>query len=181
MRITVWGINYSPELTGIGSFNSGLCEHLAESGHQVEMVTSFPYYPSWRKIPGDRGRFFRTDKFDDVLVHRCWHYVPAKGTTLRRIWHELSFAISSLIRVLFLPRPDLYIIVSPPLALGPLAAIMVRLKRRRYMFHVQDLQPDAAVGLGMLKAGLFTRCLYSLESWAYRDAAIVSGISRWND
>ena len=177
MRIIVWGINYAPELTGIGPFNTGLCEHLVECGHQVEMVTTFPYYPFWQKIPGDRGRFFRTDSIDGVTVHRCWHYVPVKATTLRRIWHELTFAVTSFVRVLLLARPDLYLVVSPPLLLGPLASIMARLKRRRFVFHVQDLQPDAAVGLGMVQAGWFTRLLYGLESWAYRDAALVSGIS----
>jgi colanic acid biosynthesis glycosyl transferase WcaI len=177
MRIIVWGINYAPELTGIGPFNTGLCEYLVEHGHQVEIATTFPYYPFWQKIPGDRGRLYRTDQIDAVQVHRCWHYVPGKATTLRRIWHELSFALTSFVRVLFLARPDVYLVVSPPLALGPLASIMAWLKRRPYFFHVQDLQPDAAVGLGMVQAGQFTRLLYRLESWAYRDAAVVSGIS----
>jgi colanic acid biosynthesis glycosyl transferase WcaI len=40
------------------------------------------------------------------------------------------------------------------------------------------MQPDAAVGLGMLKAGWFTRALYWLESFAYRQATRVSGITQ---
>ena len=47
-----------------------------------------------------------------------------------------------------------------------------------FVFHVQDLQPDAAVGLGMLKPGAFTRLLYRLEAFAYAKAARVSGISQ---
>ena len=177
MRIIVWGINYAPELTGIGPFNTGLCEHLADCGHQVEMVTTFPYYPFWKKIPDDHGRVYRTDVIDRVWVHRCWQYVPARATTVRRMGHELSFAITSFVRVLFLARADLYVVVSPPLALGPMASLAARLKRRRYIFHVQDLQPDAAVGLGMVKKGRLIELLYRIEDWAYRDAAIVSGIS----
>src|SRR2546425_1041573 len=50
-------------------------------------------------------------------------------------------------------------------------------ERAPFVFHVQDLQPDAAVGLGMLRAGWFTRVLYGLEAFAYRRAARVSGIS----
>jgi colanic acid biosynthesis glycosyl transferase WcaI len=45
------------------------------------------------------------------------------------------------------------------------------------VFHVQDLQPDAAAGLGMLKQGAFVRALYALEAFAYRKAARVSGIT----
>jgi colanic acid biosynthesis glycosyl transferase WcaI len=40
------------------------------------------------------------------------------------------------------------------------------------------MQPDAAVGLGMLKAAWFTRTLYGLEAFAYRHAARVSGITQ---
>ncbi len=40
------------------------------------------------------------------------------------------------------------------------------------------MQPDAAVGLGMLRAGWFIRALYALESFAYGSAAKVSGITR---
>ncbi len=177
MRIIVWGINYAPELTGIAPFNTGLCDHLRAAGHEVEMVTTFPYYPFWRKIPGDQGRHFRTDEIDGVPVHRCWHYVPSHATTLRRIWHELSFGLTSLWRVLRLPVADVYVVVSPPLILGPFARMACGLKRRPYVFHVQDLQPDAAVGLGMVSPGLFTRLLYRLEALAYAGAARVSGIS----
>jgi hypothetical protein len=30
LRITVWGINYAPELTGIAPFNVALCEYLVQ-------------------------------------------------------------------------------------------------------------------------------------------------------
>lgn len=177
MRIIVWGINYSPELTGIAPFNTGMCDYLREQGHEVEMITSFPYYPFWQKIPGDRGQLFRTDEIDGVQVHRCWHYVPRRVTTIRRMWHEFSFGLTSFVRALFLARPDVYFVVSPPLILGPLAALLGWLKRRPYLFHVQDLQPDAAVGLGMVKVGALTRLLYMVEGLSYQRAAVVGGIS----
>jgi colanic acid biosynthesis glycosyl transferase WcaI len=112
-----------------------------------------------------------------VQLYRCWCYVPAVVTTLRRIAHELSFCVLSALRILFLPRADVYVVVSPPLALGFFAWLVVALKRSRFVFHVQDLQPDAAVGLGMLKRGGLVRGLYALERLAYAKAAVVSGIS----
>jgi colanic acid biosynthesis glycosyl transferase WcaI len=141
------------------------------------MVTTFAYYPAWRKRPEDRGTLFRTDRIEDVPVNRCWHFVPARVSAWKRIVHEATFVFTSTIRVLSLKRPDVYIVVSPPLLLGIAAWLAGRLKRAPFIFHVQDLQPDAAVGLGMLKAGLFTRVLYRLEAFAYSHATRVSGIS----
>ena len=178
MRIIVWGINYAPELTGIGPYNRALCEHLLAAGHEVRMVTTFAYYPAWQKKPEDQGKLYRTDVINGVPVHRCWHFVPKRVTTVKRIFHEASFLTTTFLRLLFLPRPDIYVVVSPPLLLGLAVRTLQLFKRRPYVFHVQDLQPDAALGLGMLKPSAFTRFLYRLEALAYRHAAAVSGISQ---
>ena len=177
LRINVWGINYSPEVTGIAPYNTELCRFLRDQGHAVRMVTSFPYYPAWKKLAGDRGRLFRSDILDGVPVHRCWHYVPSKVTTRRRILHESTFVLLSFLRQLFLPKPDLVIVVSPPLFLGVAAWLLQRLRNCPYVFHVQDLQPDAAASLGMVRPGLFMRWLYRLEGFAYAKASLLSGIS----
>ncbi len=177
MRFIIWGINYAPEVTGIGPCNTALCRFLHAAGHDVEMVTTFPYYPSWRKRPEDQGRLWRTDEIDGVKVHRCWHYVPARVNRWKRMVHEATFVKTSLLRVLTLKRADCIVAVSPPLLLGPALWLASRILGARSVFHVQDLQPDAALGLGMLKPGLFTRLLYAIEKFSYEKAWRVSGIS----
>jgi colanic acid biosynthesis glycosyl transferase WcaI len=178
MKITIWGINYAPEVTGIAPYNVKLAEFLQSQGHDVRMLTTFAYYPAWRKAPEDRGVLYRTDRLEGVPVHRCWHFVPQKVTALKRIVHEATFVLSSWLRLFFLPRPEVLVVVSPPLLLGAAARLFGVIRNVPFVFHVQDLQPDAAVGLGMLKAGAFTRALYRLEALAYAGAARVCGISR---
>src|SRR3954471_5770451 len=177
MRLVVWGINYAPEVVGIAPHNVALCEYARQAGHDVEMVTTFPYYPEWKKRSEDAGTIFRTDVLNGVPVHRCWHYVPERATALKRIIHEGTFVIVSTLRVLARPRPDVYVVVSPPLLLGMAAWLASIFKGAPYVFHVKDLQPDAAVGLGMLREGWFTRILYWLEAFAYKKAARVCTLS----
>jgi colanic acid biosynthesis glycosyl transferase WcaI len=177
MRVIVWGINYAPEITGIAPHNVTLCEFLQRYGHDVEMVTTFAYYPAWRKRPEDRHLLCRTDRINDVPVHRCWHFVPRRVFAWKRIVHEATFVLISTMRILLLRRPDVYVVVSPPLLLGAAGWVVATLKHAPFMFHVQDLQPDAAVDLGMLRTGLFTRALYWLEAFAYKHATRISGIS----
>ncbi len=180
LKILVWGINYAPELTGIAPYNVALCEFLRARGHDARMLTTFPYYPAWKKAGADSGRLYRDDTVRGVPVHRCWHYVPARVSAPKRILHEGTFVLTSFLRAFqHLPRPDVLVVVSPPLLLGAAAWLLTRLWGGAipYVFHVQDLQPDAAVGLGMLRPSLLTCALYALESFAYRHAARVSGIS----
>ena len=177
MRVIVWGINYAPEITGIAPHNVALCEFLREQDVDVEMVTTFAYYPTWRKRPEDRHLLFRTDVINGVTVHRCWHFVPERVSAWKRIIHEATFVLTSTIRALSLKKADVFVIASPPLLLGMAGWFVTAFKRAPFVFHVQDLQPDAAVGLGMLRADWFTRALYWLEAFAYKHAARVSGIS----
>ncbi len=177
MKIVVWGINYAPEQTGIAPYNTAMCEHLAAAGHEVTMATTFPYYPEWRKRPGDRGRLFREERCNGVRILRCWHYVPSRPTALKRMIHEATFVGLAWLRLLLGTRPDIVVVVSPPLLLGAAARVLCSLRRTRYWFHVQDMQPDAAVRLGLLRPGKLTRILYAFERLAYRHAVAVSGIT----
>jgi colanic acid biosynthesis glycosyl transferase WcaI len=177
MRILLWGVNYFPEELGIAPFNTGLGEYLTRAGHEVEMLTTFPYYPMWEKKAGDSWKLYRTDAVSGVRVHRCWHFVPRRPTGLKRILHEASFVISSTLRALMLDKADVMVVVSPPLLLGAGGWLVGRLKGMRHVLHIQDLQPDAAVGLGMLDWGWFIDVLRKLERFSYNKAARVSVIS----
>ena len=45
MKILIYGINFSPELTGIGKYTGEMASWLAAKGHDVRVVTAPPYYP----------------------------------------------------------------------------------------------------------------------------------------
>ncbi len=176
MRVTVIGINYHPETTGIGPFNTGLCEYLNQR-HDVEMISTFSYYPLWKKEPGEEKLLKRTDDIQGVTVHRGWHYVPAKATAIKRMIHELTFIGSSVLRALFSKAPDVYVVVAPPLLSGLAIGFIARLKGRPVLFHIQDLQPDAAVWLGMLTQKWLINTLYGFEALTYSWMNVVSGIT----
>ena len=177
MRIAIISINYRPERTGIGVYTTGLAESLASLGHAVTVHTAFPYYPDWSKLTSDKGCVYRRELLSGVDVRRTFLYVPRQPNALMRILHELSFVCSAGVSYVLTRRKDLTIIVLPPLALGVTIGLLARLKRSRIIVHVQDLQPDAAVELGMLKQGLLTRALYWIEGLSYRLADRVSTIS----
>ncbi|MGF1451697.1 MAG: WcaI family glycosyltransferase [Opitutales bacterium] len=178
-RLLIWGINYTPEMTGIAPYNAMLAEWFSRRGWQVEVLTSFAYYPQWKREPSDRGFLFRRENDGKAAVHRVWAYVPQQVTTLKRIVHEASFVGLSFIRALFLRRPNLVFVGSPPLSLGVAAWAFHKLRGAPFVFHVYDLQPDAAVGLGMLKGSHLVKTLYQLESFAYSKAVRVTGITSW--
>jgi colanic acid biosynthesis glycosyl transferase WcaI len=177
MRILHLGINYWPDETGIAPFATGRCEYLAARGHEVVACTAPPYYPQWRVPNKYRGRLFSSEKRNGVTIRRSWIYVPGSLTSLKRILHESSFICSSLLRAIGNGRPELIFVTSPPLGLTVSAIMLSRLWRVPYVLHVADLQPDAAVDLGMLSQGRLIKALYRLEAAGYRNATLVSTLT----
>lgn len=97
MKILVYGINYSPELTGIGKYTGEMVEWMASRGHDVRVITAPPYYPEWKV--GERYSSWRYRREEGAAtVWRCPLYVPKQPSTLKRLLHLGSFALSSFSR-----------------------------------------------------------------------------------
>jgi len=186
VRILVLSINYWPDETGIAAFNIWRCEYLASRGHQVTICTGPPYYPEWRVPDAYRGRpwephVWRSEEHNGVTILRSWMFVPRVLNTKKRILHEATFLASSFARSLLARmqggKPELILAVSPPLGLAVTASALAGLWRVPFVFDVEDLQPDTAVELGMMKPGRVVSALYAIERMAYRRAALVSTIT----
>lgn len=177
MKILVSSINFHPDHSGIALYSTDLPVYFTERGHEVTMVTGFPYYPSWKKQPGDSGKLFRSDEYREVRVLRGYLYVPEKVTTLKRILHELSFISFAFLNFLRAGRHDCIVVITPPLLLGVVGMVFKYLWRAQLVVHIQDLQPDAALSLGMVKRSPLIRLLIRLESLIYRHASWIATIT----
>jgi colanic acid biosynthesis glycosyl transferase WcaI len=176
MRILVLSIHYWPERSGIGAMLTGRCEYLASIGHEITVCTGMPYYPEWRTYRGYDRKLFLREEHNGVTILRSWKWVPKKVTSAKRVVLEASFLASSLLRAISSGKPDLLLVVSPPLGLGLSAVFLSRWWKIPYVFDAQDLQPDAAADLGMLPRPLLP-VLYRLEAMAYRNASLISTVS----
>jgi colanic acid biosynthesis glycosyl transferase WcaI len=176
MRVLILSVNYWPEVTGIGAVTTYRAEYLASAGHEVEVCTTFPYYPDWKVPPEYSGRLGRKEKRNGVSIVRSYAYVPNPVTPLKRILFEASFIISVTLRALLRKRPDVLLVVSPPLGLAASAILLSRLWSVPYVFDVQDLQPDSASDLDMLPKWA-VKLLYKVENAAYRHARLVTTLT----
>lgn len=180
MRILVYGINYYPELTGIGKYTTEMCEWLARQGYEVEVITSLPYYPEWEVHPEYKGKGFHTEIINAVKVHRGPFYVPRAVSGYTRLLHDFSFLLSSgwhWIRMLFKRKFDVVLCIYPPLPIGIFPLLYKWLKGTPYVFHIQDLQVDAARQLGIIRRKGLLKFLEGFERYFMRRANMVTTIS----
>ncbi|MGF6903750.1 glycosyltransferase WbuB [Paraburkholderia sp. GAS348] len=179
MKVLIYGINYAPELTGIGKYTAEMAESLATAGHAVRVVCAPPYYPEWRIAADFSGRRYCTEVKDDVRIWRAPVWVPVTPKGLKRLLHLGSFAVSSLPALArhLLWRPDSIICVAPSLLNAPTGWLMARLTGASAWLHIQDYEVDAAFDLGMLKGGRVKRAALAIERLLMRRFDVVSTIS----
>ncbi|HEX4628179.1 MAG TPA: WcaI family glycosyltransferase, partial [Gemmatimonadales bacterium] len=151
------------------------CRFFVEAGHQVAVVTTFPFYPDLPRESRYTGRWFLTERLDGMVVHRCFSYMPRRWNVRGRIAHEVSFTLGLVPRATTL-RADVWVVVSPSFAPAVAATALARLRGIPVAVHLQDLQPDAAAHLGMIRNSLVLGGLYWAERWLYRQAALVSAL-----
>ncbi len=174
MRVLVIGINYFPERTSVGPFTTGLCEHLAAQGHEVTVITAFPYYPEWKVWKEYSGSLYRREIINKVNVKRVIHYVPQTPSRfLHRMAYDLSFTFTAFVAGLFSGKCDLIYCSCPPPTVGLTAWALGKLKGAPYVIKLTDLASDAALATGIMRDGPLLKLARTVEGFAYRRALAV--------
>ncbi len=185
--ILLLGGNYYPEPTGIGKYNTEMMDWLAQQQYDCGVVTTYPYYPFWQvqEPYASKASWYKKEERKlangaKITVYRCPHYVPAIPTGLKRVLSDLAFFITAffqVIRLLFRKKYDFVMVVAPPFQVGLLGYLYKKIKGAKLIYHIQDLQIDAAVELGMIKSKFLVRTMFWLERFIIRKADFVSSIS----
>lgn len=168
---------YFPPEIGAPSVRLGaLVRELKRKGHEAEVVTAVPNYPTGSIFPDYRGKLYLRESWEDIPVHRAWLY-PALGSGARRILSYASFTAMASLLIWKARKPDFIFVESPPLFLGLTGWMASRVWGVPMIFNVADLWPDAVRSFGTLKEGLLLRVAYRFESWIYRQAKFINAVT----
>ena len=188
-RVLLIGGNYHPEPIGIGKYNGEMIEWLAQNGYECTVVTSFPYYPQWKiQQPYHKNSYWykKEVKFckpfyeNSIQIYRCPQYVPDNPSGAKRMLLGLSFFLTSsliIMKLLVKRKYDFVITVAPSFETGLLAIFYKFFKGGKFLYHIQDLQIDAARDLKMVKSGALLNLLFHIEKYILKKADVISTVS----
>ncbi len=176
MRFVVLTQYFPPETGAPPARLGAMVAELVALGHEVEVVTGLPNYPTGAVFPGYGGRPYRRDTWAGATVHRVWLYAAA-GSGLKRALNYLSFTLTCSVGLAKVGRPDWIFVESPPLPAMVPAVVFARLRRTSLVLNVADLWPDSMVHLEMSLPRGVVRSLQALERWAYRRSDVVTAIT----
>lgn len=160
-RVLIYGMNYAPEIAGVGRYSGEIGEYFAGLGHDVCVVTTPPHYPGWQAQGDHSAHRWTKEIVAGATVFRCPLYLHTEMKGVRRLLAPLSFALSSApvaFWQILKRRPHVVLAVEPTLFVAPVALLAAKLVGAKTALHVQDLEIDAAFAVGHLgKGGLLAK------------------------
>lgn len=148
--ITQW---YDPEGSS-AALPGVISRSLTQRGHNVEVLTGFPNYPSGEIAPGYKVRPYQRETMRGVPVHRAPLWANHDQSGARRAVNYFSFAGgATAVGLTRFPRTDANLVHLTPATAAIPALALKTARRTPFVVHVQDLWPDTVLNSALLSRG----------------------------
>ncbi|KQY84844.1 glycosyltransferase family 4 protein [Brevundimonas sp. Root1423] len=175
MRILIVTQWFDPELALKGR---AFARSLVDAGHDVEVITGFPNYPTGRIYPGYRLKLLERSDVDGFRLNRVFLFPSRDANAVARVLNYVSFMFTATLFATFgARRPDVIYAYHPPLTTGIAAAIAGFWRRSPVVYDIQDLWPDTLSATGMIRNGVLMRLVGSVCDRVYRRMARIVVLS----
>ncbi|SUI48729.1 glycosyltransferase family 4 protein [Shewanella baltica] len=155
-----------------------LMKHWVNQGHEVEVLTTFPNYPTGRVFDGYSVKFKSTELSGGVKITRLWSHISHSKSKLSRATSYLSFTFMALFAALLGKKADLVYTYHPQSTTGLIGIAMRVIRGTPYITDVQDLWPDALIATGMNKKSFIVKLIGKWCDVIYRSASQVIVLSQ---
>ncbi len=177
-RVAVLCPHFAPDVAPTGEVITRIATELAARGHSLHVVTALPWYREHRIEDGWTGRLVRHEETAWGRITRV-HPFPTDKSDIRA--RAVAFGgftmLGALGAVVDRHRPDVVLAMSPPLTLGLAGWAVARARRAPFVFNVQDVFPDVAVELGLLRGPRLIAAAERCERFTYARADAVTVLS----
>jgi len=157
--------HFYPEVAAIAQLMTDLAVDLAAKGIDVTVLAAVPYYlltPDLR-IPSQ-------EEYKGVKIIRVYTTRFNLNNILGRIPNWLSFHFFVMLKCLLIPRHDVVLTLTIPPYIAFVGMLIRKMKGSKFMFGVQDIYPDVAVELGLIKNKILIKLFLRLTVWNYKKA-----------
>ncbi len=177
MNILVLCPHFRPDVAPTGEVMTRIALELAARGNRLDIVTSLPWYERHALAPGWEGQLVRSESMPWGRVTRVHPFPVDKAAVLARALAFGGFTALAGLVGMARPRPDVVLAMSPPLTLGVAGWLMARRYRVPFVFNIQDVFPDVAIELGVLRNPRVIAAARALERFVYERADSVTVLS----
>jgi len=178
MRLILVTAYFPPEVGSASHLYYELGSELVRRGHEVTILTGYPTYNIDRNsLPAAyRSGWWMKERVHGIDVVRIRTIGMPRQIPILRGLGQVTLALALCFSGVFLTRGnyDIVLVYSPPLFLGWTALALRRFKRAKAILNVQDLFPQSAIDLRVLRSPFLIRLFRRIESYLYRATDLVA-------
>ncbi|BCB96288.1 glycosyltransferase WbuB [Dissulfurispira thermophila] len=172
MNILIITDSYPPEIRSASHLMQELAEGLNEKGFNVFVATTYPEYNLSKNQRGINYPEFTEEKNIKALriktlPHHNVNFI-IRGISQLTMPYIFSLKIKK-----YITHVDFIIVYSPPLTLANLGASLKQFYKAKFILNVQDIFPQNAIDLGILKNRLLIKFFQYMEKQAYKGADVI--------
>ena len=185
MRVLLLSLVFAPDGVSTAVLMTELARELQGRGHQVTVVTTTPHYnldpeararqPLVRRWAG----LLATSEIEGIAVHHVQVADKGRRVASRALDYLRFHALGTLRTLTAAGRYDVVLAPTPPPTIGFQAWVLARARGARFIYNVQEIYPDVALSMGVLRDGPLARALERAERKTYQRADRVVVISEW--
>ncbi|MDW7998831.1 MAG: glycosyltransferase family 4 protein [Thermodesulfovibrio sp.] len=172
MKVLLITDSYPPEIRSASHLMQELAEGLRDRGFDVTVATTYPEY----------------NLAEDKKNIKYPEFVEERGIKILRIktlpHHKVNFIVRGISQISmpyilerkikkYLDKVNIIIVYSPPLPLAILGAKLKHYFNARFLLNVQDIFPQNAIDLGILKNKFLIKFFKNMERKAYLNADLI--------
>jgi glycosyltransferase involved in cell wall biosynthesis len=157
---------FYPDLSATSQLLTDLVGSLPGDAFELHVICSRQLYDD------ARARLSSTGRHGEARIHRCWSLRFGRNRLLGRAADYLSFALSATFRLVRLVRRgDVIVAMTDPPMMALCAAVVARLRDAVLVNWLQDVFPEVAIALGVVKPTSWAMALLlRARNWTLRVA-----------
>ncbi len=180
MNIVLITDSYPPEIRSASHLMQEMAEELRNRGHKITVLTSYPQY----NLADDfAGRQFEEHSFENdievirirTLPHHKVNFI-VRGISQLTMPNLFFYKFKKYCR----KKPDIVLVYSPPLPLAIAGKKIKEKYRAKFILNIQDIFPQNAVDLGVLKSTALISFFERIEKAVYKSADVITAHSEGN-
>ena len=154
-----------------------IAKYFSEKGHQVDVVTGVPNYPSAKIFEDYKKNIEKYNKFFGVNIIRLPIILRGDASPLRLFLNYLSFVLSGIFIGTYKIRNKKYDIVftfaTSPITVALPAIFFSFIKNCKHILWVLDIWPDILSELKIIKKKFIIIILRKIVGFIYKKADII--------
>lgn len=135
-----------------------------------------PVYVMTQARSNIKQRLTAEGRGQGVTVHSCKAYTTSASSLIKRIVEAVYFMLWTFYRLLRTRPENVYVSTNPPVVVPFIVALYCRLSGASYVYHLQDIHPEAANIIVPLNK-VILRVLQVLDNFSLRSASALVTLS----